>query len=77
MIIKKISTYIGLILFLFVLNACQNIKKYDKPFKHNTPLIKDKDIVSSGKSVTGSRLDNAGLGGITFNILPSRSKNAL
>ena len=34
-------------------------------------------MVSSGKSVTGSRLDNAGLGGITFNILPSRSKNAL
>ena len=57
MIIKKISTYIGLILFLFVLNACQNIKKYDKPFKHNTPLIKDKDIVSSGKSEISKTLE--------------------
>ena len=57
MIIKKISTYIGLILFLFVLNSCQNIKKYDKPFKHNTPLIKDKDIVSSGKSEISKTLE--------------------
>ena len=41
MTIKKILTYFGL-LFLFICacgpNACQNLKKYDKPFKHNTPL---------------------------------------
>ena len=47
MTIKKILTYFGLLFLLVVLNACQNLKKYDKPFKHNTPLIKDKDIVSS------------------------------
>ena len=50
MIIKKILTYFGLLFLLVALNACQNLKKYDKPFKHNTPLIKNKDIVSSGQS---------------------------
>ena len=47
---KKILTYFGLLFLLVALNACQNLKKYDKPFKHNTPLIKNKDIVSSGQS---------------------------
>ena len=57
MIIKKISTYIGLVLFLFVLNACQNIKKYDTPFKHNVPLIKNKDVVKSGQSEISKTLE--------------------
>ena len=57
MIIKKISTYIGLVLFLFVLNACQNMKKYDKPFKHNVPLIKNKDVVKSGQSEISKTLE--------------------
>ncbi len=57
MIIKKISTYLGLVLFLFVLNACQNIKKYDKPFKHNVPLIKNKDVVKSGQSEISKTLE--------------------
>ena len=57
MTIKKILKYFGL-LFLFVaLNACQNLKKYDKPFKHNTPLIKNKDIVSSGQSEIAKTLE--------------------
>ena len=49
MTIKKILTYFGLLFLLVVLNACQNLKKYDKPFKHNTPLIKE-DIKKSGKA---------------------------
>ncbi len=57
MIINKISTYVGLVLFLFVLNACQNIKKYDKPFKHNVPLIKNKDVVKSGQSEISKTLE--------------------
>jgi len=42
--IKKLSTLAGLIIFAIVLNGCANSnfnKKYNKPFKHNTPLIKD------------------------------------
>ena len=57
MTIKKILTYFGLLFLLVVLNACQNLKKYDKPFKHNTPLIKDKDIVSSGQSEIAKTLE--------------------
>ena len=57
MIIKKILTYFGLLFLLVALNACQNLKKYDKPFKHNTPLIKDKDIVSSGQSEIAKTLE--------------------
>ena len=36
----------------FVLSGCANsqfAKKYNKPFKHNTPLIKD-DIRKNGKA---------------------------
>ena len=50
MTIKKILTYFGLLFLLVALNACQNLKKYDKPFKHNTPLIKNKYIVISVQS---------------------------
>ena len=57
MTIKKILTYFGLLFLLVALNACQNLKKYDKPFKHNTPLIKDKDIVSSGQSEIAKTLE--------------------
>ena len=34
-----------------------NFKKYDKPFKHNTPLIKNKDIVKTGKSEIAKTLE--------------------
>ena len=57
MTIKKILTYFGLLFLLVALNACQNLKKYDKPFKHNTPLIKNKDIVSSGQSEIAKTLE--------------------
>ncbi len=60
MSIKKLSTLAGLIIFAFVLNGCANSnfnKKYNKPFKHNTPLIKDKNIVADGKSEISKTLE--------------------
>ena len=58
--IKKFLTLAGLIIFALVLNGCANSKfnkKYNKPFKHNTPLIKDKDIVETGKSEIAKTLE--------------------
>ena len=57
MTIKKILTYFGLLFLLVALNACQNLKKYDKPFKHNVPLIKNKDVVKSGQSEISKTLE--------------------
>ena len=57
MTIKKFINYIGLLFLIFILSACQNLKKYDKPFKHNTPLIKDKKIVDAGKSEVSKTLE--------------------
>jgi len=58
--IKKLSSIIGLMILALVLNGCANSqfnKKYNKPFKHNTPLIQDKDIVQSGKSEIAKTLE--------------------
>jgi len=58
--IKKILSVIGLILFALALNGCANSefnKKYNKPFKHNTPLIQDKNIVQTGKSEISKTLE--------------------
>ena len=47
-------------IFALVLNGCANSqfnKKYNKPFKHNTPLIQDKDIVQSGQSEIAKTLE--------------------
>ena len=58
--IKKLSTLAGLIIFALVLNGCANSnfnKKYNKPFKHNTPLIKDQNVVSAGKSEISKTLE--------------------
>ena len=68
---KRLIKYFGLLLFAFVLSGCQSVKNANKPFKHNTPLIKDniqKDgqaeiqktlelgpKPSSGKKVIGKR----------------------
>ena len=61
MIIKKYFNIIFLLALTFVLSACgpnsQFNKKYNKPFKHNTPLIKDKNIVDSGKSEVAKTLE--------------------
>ena len=60
MIIKKYYNTLLVILFAFLLSACgpnsKFQKKYNKPFKHNTPLIKDKAIVESGKSEVAKTL---------------------
>ena len=58
--IKRLTTLAGLIIFAIVLNGCANSnfnKKYNKPFKHNTPLIKDKNVVADGKSEIAKTLD--------------------
>ena len=49
MITKKILTVSFLIIFALFLNGCAKNSKFNKPFKHNTPLIK-KDIKSVGKA---------------------------
>jgi len=58
--IKKFLTLTGLIIFVIVLNGCANSqfsKKYNKPFKHNSPLIKDNKIVNEGKSEIAKTLE--------------------
>ena len=59
--IKNINTLVSSILIAFILSGCgpnSNFgKKYDKPFKHNVPLIKDKEVVSSGKSEISKTLE--------------------
>ena len=57
MIIKKYFSIIFLLAFAFILSACGPNSKYNKPFKHNTPLIKDKNIVNSGKSEVAKTLE--------------------
>ena len=51
---KYLSLFI-LIIFALVLNGCAN-SKYNKPFKHNTPLIKD-DIRKAGQSEIAKTLE--------------------
>ena len=43
------KTSIHIIIFALFLNGCAKNSKFNKPFKHNTPLIK-KDIKSVGKA---------------------------
>ena len=49
--IKKINTLVLIIFLGFILNGCAGGKfgKKSKPFKHNTPLIKD-DMRKTGKA---------------------------
>tara|TARA_E500000081_G_scaffold92758_1_gene93828 strand:- start:5589 stop:7133 length:1545 start_codon:yes stop_codon:yes gene_type:complete len=53
--IKKYLSILSLITIALVLNGCAN-SKYNKPFKHNTPLIKD-DIRKTGQSEIAKTLD--------------------
>ena len=39
--IKKFISIFGIIIFVIFLNGCANNQFGKKPFKHNTPLIKD------------------------------------
>ena len=53
--IKKFISIISLVFIALILNGCAN-SKYNKPFKHNTPLIKD-DIQKKGKSQIAKTLE--------------------
>ena len=53
--IKKYLSIFTLITIALILNGCAN-SKYNKPFKHNTPLIKG-DIRKEGKSEIAKTLD--------------------
>ena len=53
--IKKYFSIFVLISIALILNGCAN-SKYNKPFKHNTPLIKD-DIRTAGKSEIAKTLE--------------------
>ena len=44
---KKYIKILGFIFFAFVVSGCQTMKEVNKPFKHNTPLIKE-DIKKDG-----------------------------
>ena len=56
--IKNSIKIICLFAIVILLNGCQNFnKKYNKPFKHNTPLIKDQNIKEQGKSEIAKTLE--------------------
>ena len=78
--IKKYLSIFTLVTIALVLNGCAN-SKYNKPFKHNTPLIKD-DIRKTGKSEIsekdGSEFDNIispFFGGGSFEFHIQKSQN--
>ena len=57
--IKKYLSIFVVISLAIILNGCANStfqKKYNKPFKHNSPLIKD-DIRKAGKSEIAKTLE--------------------
>ena len=57
--IKKLFNLSIVIILGFVLGGCANTefgKKYNKPFKHNTPLIK-KDMKALGKAEIAKTLE--------------------
>ena len=54
--IKRYLSLFIVITFTLVLNGCASNSKYNKPFKHNTPLIKD-DIRKAGKSEIAKTLE--------------------
>ena len=60
MTIKKLLNLSAVLIFGFILSGCANsqfAKKYNKPFKHNTPLIKSNDVTKAGKSEIAKTLD--------------------
>ena len=60
MTIKKILNLSVVLILGFILSGCANsqfAKKYNKPFKHNTPLIKSNDVTKAGKSEIAKTLD--------------------
>ncbi len=60
MITKKIINLSVVLIVGFILSGCANsqfAKKHNKPFKHNTPLIKSNDITDAGKSEISKTLE--------------------
>ena len=53
---KRLIKYFCLLLFVFTISGCQTVKKANKPFKHNTPLIKD-NIQENGQAEIQKTLD--------------------
>ena len=54
--IKNFINLFALLLLILFLNGCQNMKKTNEPFKHNTPLIKD-DIRKKGQTEIAKTLE--------------------
>ena len=46
---KSCIKIFGLLFITFLLSGCAAVKEANKPFKHNTPLIKE-DIRKDGKA---------------------------
>ena len=53
---KNFIRILGLFICAFVLSGCQAVKEANKPFKHNTPLIKE-NIKKDGKAEIQKTLD--------------------
>ncbi len=53
---KNLIKVISVFIIALILTGCQN-SKYNKPFKHNTPLIQDKKIKDNGKSEIAKTLE--------------------
>jgi type IV pilus assembly protein PilQ len=53
---KNFINLFVLLFFILFLNGCQTVKKANKPFKHNTPLIKD-DVRKKGKTEVAKTID--------------------
>ena len=47
--IKSYTKFLGIIILGLILSGCQAVKEANKPFKHNTPLIKG-NIKADGKA---------------------------
>ena len=47
--IKSYTKFLGIIILSLILSGCQAVKEANKPFKHNTPLIKG-NIKADGKA---------------------------
>ena len=56
--IKRLFKYCGLLLFAFVLSGCQTVKNANKPFKHNTPLIKENIAAGSSRTLRNESADD-------------------
>ena len=58
--IRKLFNLSIVLILGFILSGCANsqfAKKYNKPFKHNSPLIKSENITEGGKSEIAKTLE--------------------